>query len=53
MIVENPFGKKVPVVFEGSKRGRGSEIHPLCPAHTASDNELVSDLGLDITSTVS
>ena len=41
MEADSVFGKKIPVVLdEMVKRGNGSEIHGLCPAHTLGDHEV-------------
>lgn len=53
MVALNSFDNKIPVIFETFKRGIGSEIHVLCPSHTAADNDIVADYGINIASTVS
>lgn len=52
MQAENLFNKKIPILMEETKRGKGSEISGLCPVHTLGDNEIAADLGVEITSTV-
>ena len=53
MIAENPYGKKIPIILEENKRGKGSQINGLCPSHTLADNEIAVELGIDISSTIS
>ena len=40
MWVENTLGKRIPIIFEETRKGRGSEIHPVCPAHSMGDHDI-------------